>query len=376
MLSINTIARVTVNTVRSVSVPAVFDTGLLLVKDPNFATDRRLLACDSGEAAAETLAGLGFSTTSAPYRAAQLYFGASPAPSRLLLSCYPSSETEVQALSAVLDAAPDFYGVFFTDTGITKERYLALAAEVEACAKPMALFLPLTGSPASVTDASGLLKAVCDAGYRRVFPFFAGSTAAKGTDTAAVLGTAMGLELSHRSSAFALCYKPVAGITPQDLTQSQADAVRELNGNVYLTRGGDHRLLETGSMASGLRYDELLYLDKIADDLQKAAVALLADNPDKLPQTDDATAAFINRFSAILAGYTNQGVLASAAWRGAPVGPVAAGEIIENGFLLWAGSYDDQSDADRAAHKAVPIQAALTLAGSIESIVMTVNVQI
>ena len=39
-------------------------------------------------------------------------------------------------------------------------------------------------------------------------------------------------------------------------------------------------------------------------------------------------------------------------------------------------SYDDQSDADRAAHKAVPVQAGLVLAGSIESIVITVNVMI
>ena len=35
-----------------------------------------------------------------------------------------------------------------------------------------------------------------------------------------------------------------------------------------------------------------------------------------------------------------------------------------------------QPEADRAAHKAVPIQVALTLAGSIESIVITVNVQV
>ena len=35
----------------------------------------------------------------------------------------------------------------------------------------------------------------------------------------------------------------------------------------------------------------------------------------------------------------------------------------------------DKTDADRAAHKAMPISVALTLAGSIESIVITVNVQ-
>ena len=80
--------------------------------------------------------------------------------------------------------------------------------------------------------------------------------------------------------------------------------------------------------------------------------------------------------SAIVILYTDRGVLASGIWRGADTGPLRAGDTVENGFALWADSYDDQSDADRAAHKAVPIQVGLVLAGSIESIVITVNVMV
>lgn len=58
----------------------------------------------------------------------------------------------------------------------------------------------------------------------------------------------------------------------------------------------------------------------IAEDLQNAAVSLLAENPDKLPQTDDASAQFMNAFSSVLIGYTNRGILATAPWRGAAVG--------------------------------------------------------
>ena len=188
------------------------------------------------------------------------------------------------------------------------------------------------------------------------------------------MGTAMGLELSHKGSAFALCYKTINGIVPSDLTQSEVENLKALNCNVYVTRGFTHYLLENGTAANGQRYDEVLYVDKIAEDLQNAAVALLADNPDKLPQTDDSTAQFINRFSSILMGYTDRGILASSMWRGADIGPVRNGDIVENGFALWADSYDDQPEADRAAHKAVPVQCALCLAGSIESIVITVNV--
>jgi len=206
---------------------------------------------------------------------------------------------------------------------------------------------------------------------KRVVPFYCSAV----SDCAAVMGTAMGLELSHPESAFALCYKTVQGILPMDLTQTQVDALKDLNCNVYVARGSAHHLLENGFVTNGQRYDEVLYVDKIAADLQATAVTLLAENPDKMPQTDDSTAQFINRFSSILMNYTERSVLASSVWRGSNVGPISTGDVIENGFLLWAGSYDDQSDLDRAAHKAVPIQCALCLAGSIESIVITVNVQ-
>ena len=99
-------------------------------------------------------------------------------------------------------------------------------------------------------------------------------------------------------------------------------------------------------------------------------------NPDKLPQTDDASAQFMNAFSSVLIGYTNRGILATAPWRGPAVGSFSAGDYIENGFALWADSYDNQPDADRQAHKAMPIQCALTLSGSLESVVITVNVRV
>ena len=371
MLSINPIVRVVVNTVRASASPSAFDTGLLLVKDSAFTEERRLQAYSSAEDAAARLAALGFAADSEPCLAAAAYFAASPPPGRLLVSCFPASETEVTALSAVLDQTSAFYGVFVPDS-LTKAEALALAEAAEGSAKPMVLFLPVTGTPAEAVSSSGLLKALHDGGYRRTVPFYCGTL----SDTAALMGTAMGLELSHPDSAFSLCYKQVSGAEPSDLTESQADALKALGGNVYLVRGYTHRLLEKGTAASGARYDEVLYLDRIADDLQNAAVTLLAENPDRLPQTDDATAQFINRFTAVLTDYSDRGVLAPALWRGAAVGPLAPGDPVENGFALWADSYDDQSDADRAAHKAVPVQCAMTLAGSIESIVITVNVQI
>ncbi len=368
MLSVSPIARVIVNTVRSRVSPSSFDTGLLLVPDPSYTDERQLLEYASGEEAAAGLSGLGFGTDSEPYQAALKYFAAVPAPDRLLVSCYPADGSAAGALNAAAEQTPDFYGVM-PCAALADGELTELAACAEALPVPVVLFAPVLSCSA---EENGTLDLLYRGQYKRTLPFCCGSV----SDCAAVMGTAMGLELAHQDSAFALCYKRVNGIRPASLAQSLADGIKRKNGNIYVARGYTHFLLENGTVANGQRYDEVLYIDKIAEDLQNAAVALLAENPDRLPQTDDSTAQFINRFSAVLMGYTDRGILASAAWRGADLGPVRNGEIIENGFLLWADSYDDQPDADREAHRAVPVQCALCLAGSIESIMITVNVQI
>ena len=371
MLSIHTIARVEVNVVRSVSQPASFDTGLLLVKDSSFTAEKRLKSYANSAEAAAGLEADGFSSSTEAYKAAQKYFAASPAPGRLLVSCFPASESPVQALDAVLDSTSDFYGTALADTW-TDAELLALETHIAGLKKPCILFLPLIGTPAAVVAADSLLDKLHSAGSRRTIATYASAV----SDASAVMGAAMGLQAAHAASAFSLCYKSVGGMEPSELTQFQVDAIEALGGNVYVTRGYTHTLLEKGSTPSLWRYDEVLYLDRIAEDLQNAAVSLLAENPDRLPQTDDASAQFMNAFSSVLIGYTNRGVLATSVWRGAGVGSIRAGDYIENGFALWADSYDNQSEADRAAHKAVPIRAALTLAGSLESVVITVNVRV
>ena len=371
MLSIHTIARVEVNAVRSASQPTSFDTGLLLVKDSSFVADKRLRSYAGSAEAAAGLAAAGFSSSTEAYRAAQKYFATSPASSRLLVSCYPASESPSDALDEVLDRTSDFYGIALADTR-TDAEVLALETHIAGLDKPAMLFLSLTGTPSAVVATNYLLDKLHAANARRTVATYAAAV----SDAAAVMGTAMGLQAAHAASAFSLYYKPVGGMQPSSLTQDQADAIEALGGNVYVTRGYSHILLEKGSTPSGWRYDEVLYLDMIAEDLQNAAVSLLAENPDRLPQTDDASAQFMNAFSSVLIGYTNRGILATAPWRGSAVGSFSAGDYIENGFALWADSYDNQSEADRAAHRAVPIQCVLTLSGSLESVVITVNVRV
>ena len=253
MLSISTIASVLVNIQRSAAQPASFDTGLLLVKDTNYAASKRLKSYASSAEAAEGLVADGFSASTEAYKAAQKYFAASPAPSRLLVSCYPTSESPVDALDAVLDRTSDFYGIALADTR-TDAEVLAMETHIAGLDKPAMLFLSLTGTPSAVVAVNSLLDKLHAANSRRAVATYAAAV----SDAAAVMGTAMGLQAAHAASAFSLCYKPVGGIQPSSLTQSQVDAIQALGGNVYVTRGYTHTLLEKGSTPSGYRYDEVL----------------------------------------------------------------------------------------------------------------------
>ena len=166
LLPLTPIATVTVTTSRAESAPAVFDTGLLIIKDASFAAAKRLRSyANSAEAAAGLIAD-GFAATTEAYKAAQKYFAASPSPARLLVSCYPASESPVEALDAVLDLTSDFYGVALADSR-TDEEILALDTHLAGLSKPAMLFLALTGTASSIVAEGSLLNQLFTAGSRR-----------------------------------------------------------------------------------------------------------------------------------------------------------------------------------------------------------------
>ena len=371
----NSIVTLRVNARTGTDAARAFTAGLILAPaaDPAVTPVQRLRQYRS---AADLLSD-GFTASDPAYLAAKAYFSANPAPDRVFVSLYPAGEALPDALTAALSAPLNealeeeagFYALFVCETDAG--RLLALAADLESRANPFLLFAGAAGSVQDAAAPEGLFFRLRNQAPSRCAGLFGADAYAP----AALMGTAMGLAREYASSVFALCYKSVPGTEPTNLTESEAAALKALNANVYVTRG-HRRLLENGTLFSGLRFDEALSLDRIAASLREAAAELLTSNAGRLPQTDETSALFINRFTAVLTEFAARGVLAAAPWRGAAVGSLSAGDTVENGFRLWADSYDEQSDADRRAHKAQPIHAALCLAGSVETLVIHVDVTI
>lgn len=370
MLTTDAIARVRVSVYTARTVPDALNTALMICRPEAFDETKRYRTYTSAAALAED----GWDPGGPAYAAAEKYFAAVPAPARLAVSCCGPSESLPQALDAARAVCADFYGVYVCGADAADAADASaladLAAHIDASDLPHALFYPFTGTVQDALAPDGIFAALYAAGRGRAFGLYCRAK----EDAAAMAGLAMGLSARAGEQAFALCYKTLYGCTASDLTEADAEALKALNANIYVDRGTGRGLLENGAAADGRRFDETLYTDRIAYELRCAAAALLTEQAGRLPQTDVTSALLISRLSRVLNAYTALGVLAPAAWRGDPAGPLEPGDTVANGYALWADPYDTQPDADRAAHKAMPVHAALTLAGSAESVVLNVNV--
>ena len=421
MLTMDPVVRVNVSVELTTTVQSVFDVGAIVGPSNVLNVTTRYAAYAS---LAEMLEA-GFTASMPEYIAAQKYFGVSPAPASVVIIHYdtdpeaeaysssatysvgdlvthngsiyqcitaiaeaeewteahwslipPTSDSPSIAVMDAVEKGAEFYGVFYCPkSGETSANIKANLISIDGYLNSRsfgALFYGVTGSVSEIISQDGILSTFLASGTRRSFEFTCTNDV---NDAAGMMGVAMGYARTHTSSAFALSYKSIASATANNFTESQVSQIKEKNGNVYVTRTKGRASLENGASASGLRYDEVLYMDMIAADLQVACFNLIANTDIKLPQNDSTTTLFKSVISRVLEGYYGRGVLSTAEWRGLPIVNIATGDTIEHGYHIWADRYDNQTNEDRVAHKAMPMTILLCLSGSVESIVLNLQVQ-
>lgn len=392
MLNINPIVQVDISVGASVTIPTVYDIGAILTSEPGATTPltkaTRFVSYSSIDELENGVASEkpAYASTTETYKAAAKYFGANPAPGSLIVifadpgdpEASPAVEAEspVVAIQDALDKGCEFYGLYYIPlAGISAADAANYAKGIVSALSSIergVLFVGFTGTVSTAVADGTLPKDLFDISARRAVCMHCASEV---HDAAGLMGVAMGYGANASTSPFALCYKEIATATADSISQTEVDAVKAINANVYVARTRAGAKVENGSTSSGLRYDEVLYIDMIANDLQTNLYDMIANSQTKLPLTDSTTAQFLTEIYSILEGYYNIGVLADATWRGSNVAEIENGSLIEHGYYAYADSFDNQSVADRAAHKAMPITIIICLSGSVESIVINLDVQ-
>ncbi|SJZ58685.1 DUF3383 family protein [Megasphaera cerevisiae] len=281
------------------------------------------------------------------------------------------TETPLETITACREADWEWYVGIYCAV-LTDDDIQAMAAYVED-ATPATLLAYTTSESSALTDA-GIFNTLKNLSYKRAI----GQYSTKHEDAiAAIMGYAMGSMTGTINSAFTLAYKIETGVTTENsaatFAESKVTAITGYNGNVYINRGNAYNVFTEGNMAYGYWFDEMIFLDKMKNDIQMGVMDLLYDNA-KIPQTESGMNQLTDAIKTVLDSYVKIGFVAAGQWNGNDILDLSNGDTLPNGYLIQHETMADQSQTDRDNRIAPNIYVAAKLAGAIQHVVIEVDV--
>ena len=300
-------------------------------------------------------------------------------------------ETPVQSITACRIVQPAWYIVQFVGTAMDTQ-IAAVAAYIEA-ATPVSQYFFTSGEAAILNNTTPNILATLQAlGYRRTFGEYATTQSGAFPNnvyaSAGVMGYAMGANTGLPGSYFSLNNKTIVGVAAEPLSQTQVNNIMGtvtrsqagLNGNIVLNyNNGAYIVLQPGINIGGTWFDQVLQIDMLASDAQISAMTELVDLP-SVPQTDAGVALMKNALTAACARSQSRGFIApSGVWQGPNIGTgggaILNGAPLANGYALYAAPVATLSQAALQNRQLPPITIALIMAGSANSLGISINVQ-
>lgn len=188
------------------------------------------------------------------------------------------------------------------------------------------------------------------------------------------MGYAMGGNTGAINSSYSLAYKALNGVKVDDLTVAEIGYLKSKNANYYIKRGGTYTVLEPGICSDGGWFDELIGVDQLTTDLQKACMDVLVSQG-KVPYTDAGALQFVVACNEACNEAVNVGFLTPGVWQGGTVLGVQNGDTFETGYMVQVESVLNQSAEARASRICPPIYVCAILAGAIHSVTIKLDVE-
>jgi len=282
-------------------------------------------------------------------------------------------ETPVETIAACREANGEWYVAIYCADATDDER-LEVAGYIQSV-KPYSLYAYTTDDERALTNADENIFARMKAkNYRRAI----GQYSSKHKDAvAAITGFAMGSMTGTIGSAFTLAYKTEVGVETENssgaFSSQYVENIKANNGNVFINRGTYYDVFEEGTMADGTWFDEMIYLDKYANDMQLAIMDLLYQNQ-KIAQTEAGMTRIHSALTEVCEEANKVGFIESGVWKSNDLLELKYGDTLPKGYLIQSESIDAQAQADREARKAPPIYVSFKLAGAIHHVTVEVDV--
>jgi hypothetical protein len=288
-----------------------------------------------------------------------------------------AAESAVNAVTAMDSLSTQWYALAFAATPssstdvLSNADTLAVAAFIEADANNPHLFGVTTGQGAALltndtTSIGAQLKAL---GYRRTFYQYSSSSLYAAVS---ILGRGCTVNFNESLSTINFMWRQEPGVVAETLNSTQADALDANRYNYFAAFKNSTSIVVNGTTPAGY-IDETWDLDWFVNDLQTNVFNTLYTIP-KVPQTDQGESLLGNSMNASCIAAVNNGTLAPGVWNGPGFGQLQTGDFMPKGYYVFQPSVASQNQADREARKSVPFQIGVKLAGAVNDVFITVNV--
>lgn len=313
-----------------------------------------------------------FGTEAPEYLAAQAFFAQSPRPKSVMIGRMDSeNETLQQAVAAMLDQN-GWYGLFVA-AEYDKDAAVAVSQLIEAASPSrIVAWTSQDDDELNTTNSSTLGYALANAKLQRSLVCYSSTSKYAAMS---ILGRMATVNFEGSQTCITLKFKQLPGVGAETLTSTQASALKKNNVNVFVNYDNDTSILQEGTMSNGFFIDEVHGLDWLQNRVETDLWNLLYTSTTKIGQDE----AGINRLVATVSRSCAQGVAnglaAPGVWNGDEFGALKAGDTLAAGYYVYIQPLEEQSQADREARKAPPIQVAIKLKGAVHfaDVGITVN---
>lgn len=243
--------------------------------------------------------------------------------------------------------------------------HLAVAAFIEASTNPHHYGV--------TTQESGVLVAGYTADIAHLFKaqgFENSSVQYSSTDAYAVmsyLARVLTTNWSANNSVITLMFKNEPGVTAENLSASQMDALLSKNCNVFVQYNNDTAIIQPGITPSGQFTDSVIGCAWLQGVIQTNVWNLLYGRTTKIPQTDDGMHVLATGIEAACMDGVKNGLLAPGVWNSGGFGQLKQGDFLTKGYYVYAPPLALQSESDRQARRSVAFQVAAKLGGAVHS---------
>lgn len=190
---------------------------------------------------------------------------------------------------------------------------------------------------------------------------------------ASVFGRMATINFEGSNTTLTLKFKQLPGVTAENLRSSQAEALKSHNVNAFCAYQNDTSILQEGITSGGWFIDETHGLGWLQNRVETDLWNLLYTSK-KVGQDESGATAIVSCVNKSLEQGVTNGLIAPGVWNGDAFGALESGDTLSTGYYVYIQPFDEQSQSDREARKAPPIQIAVKLKGAVHFINVTITV--